>query len=357
MIWMDKYKVSVVVPTFNTGDFLVETFESFRCQTIGFENIEIIFVDDASSDDYTLDLLDEFDSCYSNVSSVFLDVNSGFPGTGRNVGLDLAQGECVIFADHDDTYEENAFEVMYNEIVSENVDMVICNFNQVFPDRSVPFKSIFKNSGKIKVNSFKEEPDLLRIPAAIWTRMFRREFLQKNNINFIEGMLAEDVHLAINASFKASGIIYLNDFYGYNYKIRDSVEDKSTIHVRNRKYIEAILDGYYEIDRLLNDENKVSYGKKIFKSHLTSWLYTIVLSKLSNSDKLILFRKSYNLFDNFYMEDPFFKGKYKKLVNHIINREFEKAVDESNYLENIQENINYKTGKSRIKRLLNKFKR
>ena len=357
MIWMDKYKVSVVVPTFNTGDFLVETFESFRCQTIGFENIEVIFVDDASDDKYTVNLLKELDSCYSNVSSVFLDVNSGFPGTGRNVGLDLAQGECVIFADHDDTYEENAFEVMYNEIASENADMVICNFNQVFPDRSVPFKSIFKNSGKIKVNSFKEEPDLLRIPAAIWTRMFRREFLQKNNINFIEGMLAEDVHLAINASFKASGIVYLNDFYGYNYKIRDSVEDKSTIHVRNRKYIEAILDGYYEIDRLLNDENKVSYGKKIFKSHLTSWLYTIVLSKLSNSDKLILFRKSYNLFDNFYMEDPFFKGKYKKLVNHIVNREFEKAVDESNYLENIQENINYKTGKSRIKRLLNKFKR
>ena len=160
---MDKYKVSVVVPTFNTGDFLVETFESFMCQTIGFENIEVIFVDDASDDKYTINLLN------------FLDVNSGFPGTGRNVGLDLAQGECVIFADHDDTYEENAFEIMYGEIASENVDMVICNFNQVFPDRTVPFKSIFGDSGKINVNSFKEEPDLLRIPAAIWTRMFRRE--------------------------------------------------------------------------------------------------------------------------------------------------------------------------------------
>ena len=53
---MSQYKVSVVVPTFNTGDFLVETFESFRCQTIGFENIEVIFVDDASTDAYTLDL-------------------------------------------------------------------------------------------------------------------------------------------------------------------------------------------------------------------------------------------------------------------------------------------------------------
>ena len=54
---MDKYKVSVVVPTFNTGDFLVETFESFKCQTIGFENLEVIFVDDASDDKYTVNLL------------------------------------------------------------------------------------------------------------------------------------------------------------------------------------------------------------------------------------------------------------------------------------------------------------
>mgnify|MGYP000180387948 FL=1 len=110
------YKISVVVATYNSGDFLNEFLDSIISQSLGFEDIEVIFVDDASTDTYTLELLHNFDEMYSNVLAVFLDENSGFPGTGRNRGLDLASGEYVIFADHDDSYVENAFEVMYDKI-------------------------------------------------------------------------------------------------------------------------------------------------------------------------------------------------------------------------------------------------
>lgn len=110
------YKISVIVATYNSGDFLNEFLDSIKSQSLGFEDIEVIFVDDASTDSCTLDLLHDFNKKYSNVSVIFLDENSGFPGTGRNRGLDLAGGEYVIFADHDDSYVENAFEVMYNEI-------------------------------------------------------------------------------------------------------------------------------------------------------------------------------------------------------------------------------------------------
>ncbi len=95
------YKISVVVATYNSGDFLSEFLDSIKSQSLGFEDIEVIFVDDASTDSCTLDLLHDFNKKYSNVSAVFLDENSGFPGTGRNRGLDLAGGEYVIFADHE----------------------------------------------------------------------------------------------------------------------------------------------------------------------------------------------------------------------------------------------------------------
>ena len=111
-----NYKISVIVATYNSGDFLNEFLDSIKSQSLGFEDIEVIFVDDASTDDYTLDLLNNFNESYPNVSVIFLDENSGFPGTGRNRGLDLAGGEYVIFADHDDSYVENAFEVMYDKI-------------------------------------------------------------------------------------------------------------------------------------------------------------------------------------------------------------------------------------------------
>ena len=54
------YKISVVVATYNSGDFLSEFLDSIKSQSLGFEDIEVIFVDDASTDDYTLDLLNNF---------------------------------------------------------------------------------------------------------------------------------------------------------------------------------------------------------------------------------------------------------------------------------------------------------
>ena len=347
---MADYNISVVVSTYNTGDYLTEFLDSIKSQSIGFENIEVIFVDDKSTDGYTLDLLKKLNQSYTNVKVEFLDENTGFPGTGRNRGLNLSSADYVIFADHDDTYTENAFEIMCNKI-GEN-DMLISNFNQVYPNKTIPFKSIYKNSGEIEVKNIDEDKNLLRIPAAIWTRLFRKDFLLKNNISFLEGMLAEDVYVATYSCLKADGIIYLNDFYSYNYKIRDSDNDKSTIHVRNRKYIEAILNGYYKIDEMLISLNKTSYGEIIFKSHLTSWLYTIVLSKISDEDKKELFIKSYDIFNKYYSEDPFFKKRYDKLVDLILSKKFDAAVAESNKLGKNQENMNNRSFISKIKNKL-----
>ena len=347
---MSDYKITVVISTYNTGDYLNEFLDSIKSQSLGFENIEVIFVDDNSTDKATLDLLKKLDESYENVKSVFLDKNSGFPGTGRNVGLKLSKSDYIIFSDHDDTYTQNAFEVMLEKI--EDNDTLISNFNQVYPDRTVPFKSIYKNAGEIAVSDISEDENLLRVPAAIWTRLFRRQFLLDNDIRFLEGMLAEDVYVATYSCLKADGIIYLNDFYSYNYKIRDSKDDKSTIHVRNRKYIEAILKGYYKIDEMLNDLNRTSYGEVIFKSHLTSWLYTIVLSRISDTDKRELFEKSWDIFDRYYSKDPYFKGRYDRLVKLILEKNFDEAVEESNRLAKTQKNMNDRSIFSRIKNKL-----
>ncbi|MEE0024624.1 glycosyltransferase family 2 protein [Methanobrevibacter sp.] len=347
---MSQYKISVIVSTYNTGNYLNEFLNSIKSQSIGFENIEVIFVDDKSTDNYTLDLLKDFNESYENVKVKFSDVNSGFPGKGRNTGLKLADSDYVIFADHDDTYTKNAFEVMYDKI-AEN-DMLISNFNQVYPNKTIPFKSIYKDSGEIRVLNIDDDKNLLRVPAAIWTRLFRKDFLINNGIYFLEGMLAEDVYVATYSCLKANGIIYLNDFYSYNYKIRDSKNDKSTIHVRNRKYIEAILNGYYKIDEMLMDLEKTTYGETIFKSHLTSWLYTIVLSKLEDNDKKELFIKSHDIFEKYYSSDPFFKKRYDKLVDLILNNKFDEAVIESNRLEKIQKNMNNRSLLSKIKNKL-----
>ena len=61
-----NYKISVIVATYNSGDFLNEFLDSIKSQSLGFEDIEVIFVDDASTDDYTLDLLNNFNESYED---------------------------------------------------------------------------------------------------------------------------------------------------------------------------------------------------------------------------------------------------------------------------------------------------
>ena len=97
---------------------------------------------------------------------------------------------------------------------------------------------------------------------------------------------------------------------------------------------------------------KIKHGKEIFRQHLTSWLYTIVLSELDSSDKKELFAKSYDIFKMYYTQDPYFKKRYNNLVNNILTKDFDEAVAEANKLEKTQENINNRSFLSRLKNKL-----
>ena len=195
---MNKYKISVIIPTYNSKKFLYSLFESIRKQTMDFNEIQIIFVDDNSDDEYTLNLLKSFDEEYDNVKVIFLDENDGFPGKGRNIGLNLSNADYVIFSDHDDTYVDDSFETMYNTAIKENADMLITNYYKVFPDKKIKVKTDF-NGENITVNNFKDDLRLFTIDPAIWTKLFKRSFLIENNIRFLETMLAEDLFVYINS--------------------------------------------------------------------------------------------------------------------------------------------------------------
>ena len=340
------YKISVVVPTYNSGNFLITFLDSIKAQTLGFENIEVIFVDDASTDNYTLDLLNKFNEKYSNVSVVFLEDNSGFPGTGRNKGLDLAGGEYVIFGDHDDSYVDNAFEVMYDKI--NGYDMLISNFNQVFDDKVVKFKSLYKNASEISVKSIDEDRNLLRIPAAIWTRLFRKEFLIENNIRFLEGMLAEDMYVYIYSLFKSKKTVYLDDFCSYNYSIRDVEGNKSTIHIRNKKYLASMVDGYCEIDKLVTKLNKEDYFSKIFKKHFVYWLASLIASDISDDEKRELVVAINPLLKKQVVITPDFGEKiYSPLTKPILDNDY------SRILKNISRIKRSRERKAKIKTFIN----
>lgn len=327
---MERYKISVVVPTYNSGLFLNAFFDSMMYQSIGFENIQVIFVDDCSDDEYTLYLLELFDENFSNVKSIFLDENNGFPGRGRNIGIDLSDAQYIIFSDHDDTYTPKAFEVMYNNAVKNDADMTITNYYRIFPNGKKKIETVF-NGENVLVNDVRDDERFFDIDPAIWCKLFKKDFLLENNIRFLEGMLAEDLYFFIVSLFKSSSTVYLDDFYSYNYHIRNVEGDKSTIHIRNKKYLGKMIEGYYATDKFLNDCGLSEYYADIFNKHFVYWITSLTVSDISDNEKLELISSiNYLLKKDVEIFPGFNERIYSSLTKPILEDDYEKTVKNIN---------------------------
>lgn len=121
----NDYLLTAIIPTNNRGKELKIAINSIVNQSIGFENIELIIVDDGSTDEITKKVMSEYQSKYDNVKCIFMNENSGTCSKPRNIGMDNATSDYIIFLDDDDTYIENAFELMYSAIKKYDSDLII----------------------------------------------------------------------------------------------------------------------------------------------------------------------------------------------------------------------------------------
>ena len=115
--------ISVIVPIYNTGKYLVECVESLRKQT--YSNIEIILVDDGSTDT-SIEICDEFAEKDSRIR-VFHKKNEG-SAIAKNFGIQQSRGEYIILVDSDDIVSDRMIEVLYTQIKEKNADIAIGNY-------------------------------------------------------------------------------------------------------------------------------------------------------------------------------------------------------------------------------------
>lgn len=189
-------KISVIIPCYNAEKPIDRLFASIEAQTFGMDNLEIICLDDKSTDD-TLNTLKKWESRYSeNVCIVALSDN-GRQGRARNIGLEYASCEWVAFLDADDWIERDYFELLYSKASSEKYDVVACDMGRdtseelsYFTDRSSKFKE-----GEIKADSVAARKEFFHTQALKYTaccRLIRKDLLIKNSIYFTEGVTYED---------------------------------------------------------------------------------------------------------------------------------------------------------------------
>ena len=125
-------KVSVIIPAYNVERFISECVESVMGQT--YENIEIIVVDDGSSD-RTLDICKELSEKDERIKLV----NGGHGGVSRarNAALDHATGDYIMSVDSDDTISPKMFESLFKNLSENSADIAVCDYEMVYADRRV----------------------------------------------------------------------------------------------------------------------------------------------------------------------------------------------------------------------------
>ncbi|MBH3339241.1 glycosyltransferase [Pseudomonas mendocina] len=209
-------KVTVVIPLYNTADYIAECLDSVLAQTL--KEVEVIVVDDGSTDGGDK-LVEQYCARYPQVK--LLRQERKRQGAARNLALAHAKGEYVSFLDSDDTIPVDAYEKMVAVAKQYGSDMV-CGIQQSFSQWrkwiGVPVHQREFNR-LIECTTIEEMPTLIQDISAC-NRLIRRESIEKHSMRFPEGTAGEDLDFMARMYLKCDVITILPEVV-YNYRGRD----------------------------------------------------------------------------------------------------------------------------------------
>ena len=322
-----KYKISIVIPVYNAEQYLNECVDSIINQTIGFENLQVILVNDGSKDS-SGKIIDEYSKKYENILGIHLDKSHSLGGFARNTGLKKAEGEYLMFVDSDDYIDAKACEAMYNAVTSNNADIVTANYKCMNQDGEIWKKAMFDQQ-KYKSCELKEASQkffYLYCPSACM-KIFNNELIKKNNIKFLEGVPAEDAYFSCSALLKSKKVCYLEDVI-YYYRRRNT-GDVSTSWMRNKKYFTDVNYAFKEIYKLFEKADKIEYYRYYYAKNLISLTYKFIDSKLiSDEERIELMNDLYWFFEQTRtLNIKLAQQSIEILINYILDKKYEEAIN------------------------------
>ena len=282
------YKISVVMPVYNAEKTLKRAVDSLLTQNWKGdfeEDIEIVFVDDNSSDN-SLNIIKELANKHSNIHYFSFDNNSGFGGRGRNKGISLAKGEYIVLMDNDDIYLQDALQTFYDAIIETGSEIVLCNYDTDF----LSHKRLYCPKGYNKNWTLNptENQKMFDIAThscsmAPWAKIYNKNFLQENNIKFVEDSQFDDADFFMKCMISSKQITILPNNYVYMYYTYDD----SQVRIHDKRHFDARIKTMRNIDKLVKDRG---FSCKLFtRSNLMELFLMIANSNESKKDTFLMF--------------------------------------------------------------------
>lgn len=272
--------VSIIVPIYNTQDYIERCLNSLINQTL--KDIEIICVNDGSTDD-SLKILEEFAKVDDRII-VLTQENAGV-SVARNAGLNIAKGEYIGFIDSDDWIDLDYYENLYNTAIRNDCEIAVTN---VVRKKESTQKYKIKYDSEQVYEDLQKKLNICDIPNCCYTvnKIYKSEIIK--DLKFKEGVLFEDVLWLPEIIKGCNKLVTVPSIVYYYWVNNNSI-------VRSKSTPKRELDSYNAKKYIVQffDENNLELSKKernITKS--IKYLFNIPILKIkeyNNNETCYLF--------------------------------------------------------------------
>ena len=296
---MNKCKLSIIVPVYGVEKYIDKCLNSLVKQSL--KEIEIIVVNDGTKDN-SQKIIDKYVKKYPDKIKSYIKENGG-QGSARNYGLEKANGEYIGYVDSDDFVEKDMYKKLYNKAKENNYDIVVCgNYNVSEDYQNKNIDTFINNYNTDLENIFFGK-------MAVWNKIYKRDILIKNKLEFKEKVWYEDLAFTLKAIMNSNTFAFIDEPL-YDYLIREG----STMNNSNVQRNLEILDAFNDILSYIKHNKKEEYFSKIeFLAIDHIYISAIVRVLKAEADDKVKRETINKLID--YMNKKFPNYKNNKYIN------------------------------------------
>ncbi|EQB38124.1 hypothetical protein M948_05995 [Virgibacillus sp. CM-4] len=304
------FKLSVIIPTYNNGNHLLnKCFNSLKRSSI-FKDMELVIVDDGSTDNYTTTVINHLARKYENVKTYFYhDNGSGSASRPRNKGLEISQAPFITYLDPDNEAINDGYNILLQEISNSNHDFVVGNMLKVSDDVQVfdYYKTMVQFNGKevIKQKDIKQYLKNTSFKAmSIQALVMKRELAESHSLKMIEGAVGQDTLFFHELLMHAKQVKAINlNIHVYYAAVSGSVTNEIS---------KSFFDSYFILEKkrkkFLEEQDLLeAYMHKKFYVYFKNW-YLKKLNKVHREQLSDAVHSLYLIFelykDHIQVSDP-----------------------------------------------------
>lgn len=215
-------QLSVIIPVYNVEKYIHDCLYSIFRQGLDDSCFEVIIINDGTQDN-SIKVIEDILRQHSNIT-IIEQKNQGL-SAARNTGLAQASGEYILFVDSDDLLISESLKKLIEDAQAAKPDLLIAGFIKMTDQEIGQKKTILENRyhSRLKLGRQAFLEDLNPQQCYVWRTIYKKTFLEKNHIMFINGIYFEDVPFTTECYLKAEKCI-ISDYIFYIYRQRpDSI--------------------------------------------------------------------------------------------------------------------------------------